>query len=76
MKENQYKTLAELAAAYSSGELTRETAILEVDNDTTYVYWHAADDPDWLRAVKVFSAHPYDLTVQALDLLGIPHEHV
>lgn len=76
MEQNQYKTLAELATAYKSGELTPETATLMLDNDYTAVTYHAADDPDWLHAVDVFHMDPHDVLEQALDLLGIPHEHV
>lgn len=60
----RYATLAELRAAYASGEVT---APLAIDNDQTTVY---TDDE------KVFEAHPEQLLEDALDLLGIPHEGV
>lgn len=72
----KYKTLADLVNAYHAKELTRETAMLTIDNDNVHVTFHAADDPDWLRAENVFEMDPLDLLEQALDLLGIPHEHV
>lgn len=76
MEESQYKTLAELCGAYKSGELTPETAVMRIDNDFVAVTWHAADDLEWEQAVDVFEMDPHDLQEQALDLLGIPHEHV
>lgn len=64
-----YNTLAELVAAYKSGEIT---APLTLDNDATYVYVGNDDDPaSWH---KVFGLDPYDLLRAALDLLGVPHE--
>jgi hypothetical protein len=61
----KYKTLAELKAAVDAGEVA---GTLTVDNDDTYFYTDG-DDGDC-----VFRMHPADLTGQALDLLGIPHE--
>lgn len=59
-----YDTLRQLADAIKAGEVTGP---LMIDNDVTGLY---QDD------VKVFEMHPDDLLEQALDLLGIPHEHV
>jgi hypothetical protein len=59
-----YATLAELRDAYAKGAATGP---LMLDNDSTTVYEDAG---------KVFDMHPDDVLEQALDLLGIPHEHV
>lgn len=59
-----YETPRDLQAAYKSGTVTDP---LMLDNDSTSVY--AGDD-------NVFEMHPNDVLEQALDLLGIPHEHV
>ena len=56
--------LQELRDAYAAGELPEP---LMLDNDDTSVY--RGDE-------KVFSAHPDQVLEDALDLLGIPHEHV
>lgn len=42
-----------------------------IDNDDASMY--DGDDED---GEIVFEMHPADLLEQALDLLGIPHEHV
>lgn len=60
----KYKTLAELQRAYDRGDVTEP---LMLDNDDTNAY--EGDE-------KVFSAHPDQVLEDALDLLGIPHEHV
>lgn len=63
----RYETLAELRDAYSAGEVTGP---LMIDNDSAGVY--REDGPDnW---VSVFEMHPAELLLQALDLLGVPHE--
>jgi hypothetical protein len=60
----KYKTLAELRAAYESGELSREHPLV-LDNDCSHVY---ADGK------QVYAGDgPGDLP-EALDLLGIPWE--
>jgi hypothetical protein len=60
----RYPTLAALAAAYKAAELADP---LMLDNDQTTVY-----DGD----EKVYEGHPGQVLEDALDLLGIPHEHV
>lgn len=67
----KYKTLRELQTAYQRGKLTES---LMLDNDTTSVYVQTGPDEDDYEAA--FEMHPDDLLGQALDLLGIPHEHV
>lgn len=75
----KYKTLAELKAAYDSGEIPRDEP-LWLDNDTSHLYdhWNYPRDDDEAQesAVCVFSMEPYVIMTQALDLLGIPHDHV
>jgi hypothetical protein len=72
-KQLRYKTVAELQVAYRSGELKAEEALM-LDNDSTDAY--RDDEADELESELVFSMHPDQLLEQALDLLGIPHEHV
>lgn len=71
-----YSTLAELIQAYHDRELTRETAVIELDKNEVSVTWHAPDDEDWLSAETVFEGYQSDMLTQALDLLGLPWEHV
>jgi putative AlgH/UPF0301 family transcriptional regulator len=59
-----YETLKDLRDAYTAGAVT---APLMLDNDWAGVY---RDDE------KVFDSDPETLLEKALDLLGIPHEHV
>lgn len=60
----RYPALPALRDAYATGELA---APLMLDNDQAAVY-----DGD----EKVFESHPEQVLEDALDLLGIPHEHV
>lgn len=76
----KYKTLAELKAAYDSGELSKEHK-LTIDEDNLYVLEpdpermcdHRGDDDDmayaysqeWITA---------DILREALDLLNIPYK--
>lgn len=60
----RYPALPALRDAYAAGELTKP---LMLDNDQVTVY-----DGD----EKVYEADPSLLMEAALDLLGIPHEHV
>jgi hypothetical protein len=69
----RYATLAELKLAYASGALSRD-CMLWIDNDVTYVQRRAGDSTDDYETV--FEMHPGDLLEQALDLLGIPRDHV
>ena len=76
----KYKTLAELAAAYKSGELAQGDP-LWLDNDTASVYETVLDLDEQGTAqdedsVQVFQMHPETILREALDLLGIPHDHV
>jgi hypothetical protein len=72
----KFKTLAEFKVFCD-----RERAVgvtpptLMLDNDTTDAY----DDDlvnDGEDSEKVFEMHPDQVLEEALDLLGIPHEHV
>lgn len=60
----EIKTLAELRSAYIGG---RVTAPVMLDNDDVSVY---QDDRE------VYGSDPDQLLEDALDLLGIPWEHV
>jgi hypothetical protein len=60
----RYPALPALRDAYASGELT---APLMLDNDQTTV----CDGGE-----KVFESHPGQVLEDALNMLGIPHEHV
>jgi hypothetical protein len=61
--------LVELRTAFETGELTRGSCCLIIDNDQVYAY---ADDEG---KQKIFDEHPYDLLREALDLLGIPWDN-
>jgi hypothetical protein len=63
----KYKTLAELKAAYDSGELDPETSPLMLDNDCSTVY----TDKEC-----VYRGPGYEIREEALTLLGIPWEFV
>ena len=71
----KYQTLAQLKAAYDSGELSKANEIW-LDNDTSGVYVSESGDPDDYDDIKVFEMHPEEILWQALDLLGIPRDHV
>ena len=71
----QYTSLAELIQGYRDGDLTPETAMVELDKNEVSVTWHAPDDEDWLRAETVYEGFQCDMLEEALDLLGIPHAH-
>jgi len=45
-----------------------------LDNDSASVYVQTGSDMENYEGV--FEMHPDDVMEQALDLLGIPHEHV
>jgi hypothetical protein len=62
----KYDTLMQLHDAINAGEVT---GTLMIDNDAVSMYDEATD-------TDLFEMHPSDLLVQALDLLGIPHEYV
>lgn len=67
----QYATLADLKAAYDSGELSRENW-LTIDNDHTSVYDRVNDN----FQEKLFDGcDPASLLGEALTLLGIPWEY-
>jgi hypothetical protein len=61
-------TLEQLRDAYKTGTLTPEQP-LWIDNDHTAAYGDDDRNP-------VFEMDPAELLGAALDLLGIPHEHV
>ena len=66
----KYQTLAELKAAYDSGELSREDW-LTIDNDCTPVYRDREGEFE-----KVFDGeNPECLLAEALKLLGIPFNY-
>lgn len=60
----RYDTVEQLRDAYRDGEIHGP---LMIDNDDTSVY---------SGGEQVFEMHPEDLLEQALNLLGIPNEHV
>lgn len=62
-----YKTLAELKAAYDSGELDRTESPLKWDNGWAYVYAPYGTEGDW---DQVFSSET--LVSDLLDFIGIP----
>lgn len=62
-------TIAELRSAFESGDLTRGSCCLILDNDQVYAY--KDDESD----AMIFDEHPYDVLREALDLLGIPWEN-
>ncbi len=71
----KYETLAELVAAYKSGELDEDTPMY-LDNDDTFVWSDEPTDDD-PEGGRVFDGgNPEWLLVAALDLLGIPSEGV
>jgi hypothetical protein len=67
-KALKYPTLASLKAAYDSGEIEREDP-LWLDNDTASVYVGEENE-------RVYECYPDKILTEALDLLGIPHDHV
>lgn len=70
----RYETLAELHLAVHRGDVK---GTLTLDNDSTsFTDVDEETDPDWEHAETVFEMHPEEVLEQALDLLGIPHEHV
>ena len=70
----KYKTLAELKAAYESGELPREDALV-IDNDCTTVYQGRHDGGPHSVLEEVFDGGPPSVLLEeALSLLGIPWE--
>lgn len=75
----QYKTLAELKAAFDSGELKREDCMMILDNDCTPTYdrgeWDEETE-DWTKDDLIFNSHgPSCLLEEALTLLNIPWEN-
>ena len=70
----KYRTLKALAAAYKSGELSRDD-ILWIDNDDIHVYTGGYDDDDDNRQC-VFRSDPCTALFEALGLLGIYAEGV
>lgn len=65
--EPKYKTLAELKAAYESGELDPEQSPLMLDNDNSTV---------WVDDECVYRGPGYEIRGDALTLLGIPWDFV
>ena len=63
----KYKTLKELRDAFAAGQLDKDTRLL-IDNDSCFCY---QDDETLFE-----SDGPEYLLEEALDLLGIPNEHV
>jgi hypothetical protein len=63
----KYATLADLKAAYDSGELSRANSLV-LDNDYVAVY-------DTGGGAVYEGDGPAALIEEALDLLGIPHEN-
>lgn len=73
----KYKTLKALRKAYASGKIPQRCKA-SVDNDCVTVYLPEADDEFGDNAVRVynFEGSPEYLLIEALELLGIPAEHV
>ena len=72
MADYKYKSLAQLKAAYDSGELAREDFLM-LDNDCTTVYRDRGDDG---AQEQVFDGgFPSRLLEEALTMLGIPWEN-
>jgi hypothetical protein len=71
-----YSTVEELQAAYKTGAIPADAALV-LDNDTASVYVPTGpeDDP-YADSERVFEMHPEIILEQALDLLGIPRDHV
>lgn len=63
----KYKTLAQLKAAYESGELSKDCPLI-LDNDLSLVWDDATDE-------QVYSGPGYEIREEALDLCGIPWDH-
>jgi len=70
----KYATLAELRAAYESGELDGKESPLVLDNDSSHVYVRGEDESG-VDDVCVYRGEGYEIREEALDLLGIPWEH-
>lgn len=67
-----YQTLAELKAECDRArDFGRPLPVLVLDNDTISAY----QDDDNDSAEELFEMHTALVLEQALDLLGIPHEH-
>ncbi len=72
--EPKYKTLAELNQAYRQGEVTEA---LMLDNDDASVWIGEDSEDDLAGTVQLaYESHPTQLLEDALDLLGIPWDHV
>lgn len=73
----KYKSLAELKAGFDSGEIDRSRYKLSLDNDSSTMYMQTfseqADAEGW---ECVYDGEGYNLREEALDLLGIPWDHV
>lgn len=67
-----YKTLAELRQAYDSGKIV---APVIINHGSGNAEVDIPKDPDWTAVDVIFDMDLCDLISQALDLLGIPHEH-
>ena len=70
-KVYKYNTLAELKAAYDSGELDPDESPLVLDNDCSFVYVPTAED----ESECVYRGPGYEIREEALTLAGIPWEH-
>jgi hypothetical protein len=68
-------TLEELRQAYMDGKIHTP---LMIDNDSTSVWPDddAREGQGGIPAEREFEMHPEELLEQALNLLGIPWEHV
>lgn len=63
----KYKNLVEVLAAFDTGDLNATENLMVLDNDAIVVY-----DGD----TKVYEGHPDFVLEEALNILGIPWEHV
>jgi hypothetical protein len=69
---NMYATLADIHTAIHQGE----PITLMIDNDSVSAVSDEYADVPGPTPLDTFEIHPEQLLEDALDLLGIPHEHV
>lgn len=68
-----YQTLAQLRDAYASGKVIAPL-IVGHNTDCEVIIPGVSDDPEYIDG-SVFEMDICQLLGEALDLLGIPHEH-
>lgn len=70
----KYKTVADLAEAYKSGEISEDDP-LWLDSDRASVWVSVNPDDADSDEEQVFGMHPEKILYEALELLGIPTDH-